>query len=177
MEKTMKTIFAFILFLAFVAPAPAGLQFMVNDGPVYNGQWIAAFQTAEFSIVNQTQQTGIFEGGFVALHSDRDVKITRWETYPQRLPGTWSILDLGEIDLGNGLARTLFISWDVPAIDPFKIGKLVSVVISGPLFTGPTLRYYNYNAEPVLAVRFFPEPASLSLLGLGAMMLRRKHSA
>jgi hypothetical protein len=172
----MKILLAFVTICCLAAAAPAGLQFMVNDVPVYNGQRIAAFRSAEFSIVNQTQQTGIFDGGFVALQSDPDVKITRWETYPQRLPGTWSILDLGEIDLGDGLARTLFISCDVPAIDTFMIGKLVSVGISGPFFTGPTLRFYNYNAESVLAVRFIPEPATLALLGAGTHLIRRRNA-
>lgn len=175
---TTKGMFFAACVLAFAAAAPAGLQFTVDDFPVYNGQWIAAFQTAEFSIVNQTQQTGIFDGGFVALHSNRDVKFTRWEIFPQRLPGVWSILDLGQIDLGYGLAHTLFISWDVPAIDPFKAGNLASFGFSGEFYYhGPILRYYNVNAEPVLRVRFIPEPATLTLLGLGLVLIRRKVTA
>jgi hypothetical protein len=171
-----KGIFVAACVLAFTIAAPAGLQFMVDDKVVHNGDWVFAFGNNTFSIVNDKQETGVFDGGFIALYG-HDISFGNSSISPGMMPGAWSIQDIGLTDLGFGPAPTLFISWDAPAIDPFKAGKLASFDIRGKLYLGQFLRFFNYNAEPVLSIQFTPEPATLALLGLGAMMIRRKHSA
>jgi hypothetical protein len=91
---------------------------------------------------------------------------------PGMLPGRWSIIDISA-DFGR---PAMYISWDVPAIEPFRAGKLVNFEIIWKFWA--TIEFYDVNLVPVLSVELFiPEPATLALLGLGAMMLRRKHSA
>jgi hypothetical protein len=90
------------------------------------------------------------------------------------LPGSWSVIDVSA-DLG---LPAFYYSWDVPAITPFGAGKLVTVDIIGKGIG--KLTFVNVNLEPVFTINYdfyTPEPATLALLGLGAMMIRRKRLA
>lgn len=161
-----------LLVLCMAGVANAGLQFMVNDAAVASGANVdVAPGLVNFSLVNERQETGVFDGGFVALFGAASFGPA--SIVPGQMPGQWSILDLGVMDLGDGPAPMLFLSWDVPAVDPFKAGKLAEFGIN---FAGPEakVQFYDFNAAPVFACQLIPEPMTLSLLGLGVLALRRR---
>jgi hypothetical protein len=115
--------------------------------------------------------TGVFDGCFVSLYGHATFLAS--EIIPGQLPGQWSLQDLGKIHLGKGEVPVIFLSWDAPAIDPVKAGRLFSIEI---YFEGPwaQLEVLNIDVLPVYHVHYeIPEPMTLSLLGLGALIFRR----
>jgi hypothetical protein len=170
-EKPMKSVCAIVTVCCLAAAAPAGLQFMVDNQVVQNGDWVLSYPPSIFSLVNDKEGHGVFDGGAVAL--DKYSEFGKVTINPGMLPGRWSIIDISA-DFGR---PAMYISWDVPSIDPLKAGKLVDFEIIWKRSV-TTVEFYNVNLDPAFSVTLFtPEPATLALLGLGAIMIRRKHSA
>jgi len=169
----MKKLLALVVVLAMAGFANAGLIYQTNDQAVASGMDVVLpAGIVEFSVANETAATGVFDGAFIALYGDATYGAA--EIVPGQLPGQWSIQDLGLIDLGKGEVPVMFLSWDAPAIDPVKAGKLFFFQID---FKGPnaTVEVLNISAEPIYAVNYIvPEPMTLTLLGLGALVLRRR---
>jgi hypothetical protein len=172
----MKSILAFVTICCLAATAPAGLQFTINDQVVNDNVGGGnPYVVNHFSIWNETTENGIFEGGAVALYGDADFGKTM--IFPGMMPGDWSFMDLGFMDLGQGKVPVLFISWDVPAIGPFHAGKLIDIEFKTNSWRSTSVKFYNELFEPVYSVTidYIPEPATLALLGLGMALIRRRN--
>jgi hypothetical protein len=168
----MKKVLALVMVLGMAGLASAGLQFTANDATQADGALVIsnAPGTISFAVVNTAAATGVFDGG--AVINEGTGVLMDVAAVAANLPGTWSILDV-TADLGM---PAFFASWDVPAITPFAAGKLVTFDVSGKLGDKGKLTITNVNLEPVFSMNylFTPEPMTLSLLGLGALVLRRR---
>jgi len=172
----MKKVLALVMVLGMAGIASAGLQFAADDQVIGNGSLVQTnADVIIFAIANETQATGAFDGAFIAIYGPATFGASM--IVPGQLPGVWSIQDLGPVDMGDGvLAPVLFMSWDQPAIDPVKAGKFANFEIKGKLNDEGMVKVFNISAEQVYAMnyKFIPEPMTLSLLGLGALVLRRR---
>jgi hypothetical protein len=166
----MKKFFAIGVILSMAGLANAGLLYLIDDVVIPDDHLIIPRYAVNFSVANETAATGIFDGCFVALYGDAMFGTST--LYPGMLPGQWSIQDLGRIDLGKGEVPVMFVSWDAPSIDPVKAGKLFNFEII--LWDWCVrIEVLDISAEPVYSVYFVPEPMTLTLLGMGALILRR----
>ncbi len=171
----MKKLLALVVVLAMAGMASAGLQFTANDEVKADGALVESLPgVINFALVNEAQATGVMDGGFVALAGPAVFGASL--ITPGALPGAWSLIDMGLLDLGAGEVPVLFLSWDVPAVDPFQAGKLVNFEIIGKQDDKGSVTFYNMNLDPVFSMdySFVPEPMTLTLLGLGALVLRRR---
>lgn len=167
----MKKVLALVMVLGMAGFASAGLQMTANDAAV-DGTSVLKFDegTISFALVNDTAGTGVFDGG--AVTNEGAALLANAAIVPGQLPGQWSVLDV-TADLGM---PAFFFSWDLPAIDPVKAGKLVIFDLTGVKGQTGKLSFLNSSLEPFFTAdyEFIPEPMTLSLLGLGALVLRRR---
>jgi hypothetical protein len=167
----MKKVLALVMILGMAGFASAGLQVTANDSAVAGGSLVIfPVGTVNFAVVNEQAGTGVFDGG--AFINEGLAVMGNAQVVAANLPGTWSVIDV-TADLGM---PAFYYSWDVPAITPFAAGKLVTVDLTGKAGDKGKLTFANVNLEPVFSMNytFIPEPMTLSLLGLGALVLRRR---
>jgi hypothetical protein len=166
----MKKVLALVMVLGMAGMASANLV-VTADGTVQDGSAKTSLPgTIAFAIENTAAATGVFDGGFV-MNSGTGV-MSDAAVVAENLPGSWSIIDVSA-DLGM---PSFFVSWDAPTIDPVKAGKLVTFNLTGKNGDQGTVTFANISLEPVfsMAYSFIPEPMTMSLLGLGALALRRR---
>jgi len=171
----MKKVLALVVVLAMVGLANAGLQYQIN-GADYVGSdpvWVTN-KTVTVSLFNSADQAAAYEIGGVALNGD--AAFVSGAVNAANLPGSWSVTNYG---LQDGYGEVFAINYDTPAVAPTKAGVLFTFTFDFtkkyPAQATIGMLDANWGAmgAPV-TVNYIPEPMTLSLLGLGALALRRR---
>jgi len=173
----MKKVLALVMVLGMAGFASAGLQYQI-DGVNYDAGAVVDIKTPSVTVAlfNTAQQAAAFEIGGVALNGDA-MYVGTGVVVAENLPGSWSTVDYG---FNDGYGFVIGINYDAPSTNPTKAGKLFEFTFdfSKPVDLKPTATFGlldgNWGSLGQIRVNLIPEPMTLSLLGLGALVLRRR---
>lgn len=168
----MKKILIFILMLGLSPLANAELVYEIGGVQYPGGSIVPAFPCT-IAIYNTLGFWGPADIGGVLSTGGA---ITDASVYGPALPGTWSVIDYGFVSaLDSGLwadGYVAAVSNDVPAVAVTSVGKLFDFDYSGGF--GLFQMYDTIGAAIGAPLILFPEPATLALIGLGGLLVRRK---
>jgi len=182
---------AFSLLALVMAEAPAGILMFTHDG---NGSGTLAgssFTASDFVItaVGDTDDRQSFGNGWWIDHISASISIdglgdfdllTGTRTFVNNARSTVGFSRAGNsADLFNGPTNAVFDTWDM-------LGPIGPISGSGSLMQWANTPLINttggilfFNTDPDVSATFtaIPEPATICLVGLGGLLLRRRKNA
>ncbi|MHC5120834.1 MAG: PEP-CTERM sorting domain-containing protein [Planctomycetota bacterium] len=174
----MKKLLVLSLVLAVASMASAGIVYRVGGVEYAAGSTVNALGNVTVELYNQTTTTsaptfagvsdvGGYTGALVPAGKITSVVLDN----PGNLPGTWSNSDIYYNTYTYGVWR---IDYDVPAVADTLAGVLVTIDLAG-VAEGDSFAMLDGAWELQDAgITFIPEPATMVLLGLGGLLIRRK---
>ena len=171
----MKKLLVLVLVLGIGSLASAGLSFNVGGLPVPDGGVIEVTVSDVFAvqIVNDLEVVGPIDIGWYAFEEANAEIAGPAVAYNENMPGEWSI---GEYGPDAGMFWYT-IENEVAGVGDTLVGPLFEIVLHCTA-EGPVLiEVWNYDFDTVIASMTIiqtPEPASMALLGLGGLFLRRR---
>lgn len=170
----MKTIFAFILFLAVTATAPAALQLTVNGQKAEGFHFLWDNQVVWIGIWNDAGADQ-YNAGLIITNGYGYNSWTEESRLNQPLPMAQGWERIGPVE---GVGDIWFAWFAQPVIDKLSGGIIGEVgFYFHSDYTTIVLVDESFNPISSVFLNDIPEPATLALLGLGAMMIRRRVSA
>jgi hypothetical protein len=175
----MKKVLVVALVLAVASLANASIVYQINGTNYTGGAVFAAAQGAVTVSLYNTAQDALAPdlGGIIAAGGTTG--FTGSTVYGSNLAGTWSVIPLGFLqpaDSGASYAGYIdAISNDVPGVTPTLAGKLFDFTLFVTGTTTVQMLDANFGAKgEALTLNVVPEPMTMTLLGLGGLLLRRK---
>jgi len=164
----MKKLLVSALVMGIASLASAGMVYQVGGVNYAAGSTVEASGDVTVLIWNETRTT---EAPLIGGVTDGTAgKIGSVTPNAANLPGTWGTNDAYYASYG-----VYMITYDTPATADTLAGELFAVSMTG-VVDGDTLTMVDGSWAPLDAGISFvvPEPATMALLGLGALVLRRK---
>jgi len=172
----MKKMVVLTLVLGMAVLANAGLNWAAPDVVQVGDEFL-------IQLVNDETFPGVPEMGGFAIKLG-DPLVAQFSGTPtineaDRLPGTWIVEDFGIDPEDPESGYWYFYTNTVPAVGETLEGVLGVIPVKALAEGSITIDLYDSRFEEILASLSFkineiPEPASMLLLGLGGLLLRRK---
>jgi len=167
----MKKLLVLTLVLGVASMASAGFKLAgIPEGPVNAGD------TIRISVVNDTPELGGFAGGVGIVLGSQGSWTGNWGHAPLPSENEYAFADyFGDIseDFGNPWD---FFYMDIvsPLTVPFPPQEWFWADVQVDGHVDIVLTDFDLNVIGTAAIDVIPEPASMLLLGLGGLLLRRK---